>query len=56
MPKEDRDLYEEAFTGNRDLPPWDNDPRTDEQIKQDCIDRMRNDDYGDDDHPEDGEE
>lgn len=38
---------------NRDIPPFDNDPRTDEEIKQAVYDRMRD---GDDDHPDDWEE
>ncbi len=38
---------------NRDVPPFDNDPRSDEEIKQAVYDRMRDED---DDWPRDGEE
>lgn len=40
---------------NRDVPPFDNDPRTDDEIKQAVYDRMSDPDY-DDDHPEEWEE
>lgn len=30
---------------NRDVPPFDNDPRTDAEIKQEVYDRMDNEDY-----------
>ena len=42
------DQYEDAFTGNRDVPPWDNDPRSDQQIKDDVYARMNDDNYDDD--------
>jgi hypothetical protein len=40
---------------NRDVPPFDNDPRTDAEIKQEVYDRLSDPDY-DDDHPNDWEE
>lgn len=40
---------------NRDVPPFDNDPRSDDEIKQAVYDRLSDPDY-DDDHPQDWEE
>lgn len=49
------DNEENEDGSNRDVPPFDNDPRSDDEIKQAVYDRLSDPDY-DDDHPNDWEE